>query len=93
MAFSNEEQQSFTRLLCETAGQDSPMDQIFPQVYEELRALAHGLLYKESAACTVNTTALVHEAYIRLVDNTQISAKGCRYYWTHSEKNISAPWV
>lgn len=38
----------------------------FPSVYEELRRLAHRHLAREAAGHTLSTTALVHEAYLRL---------------------------
>ncbi len=44
-------------------GQD---EAIFPLVYEELRALAKRQMIKENPGHTLQTTALVHEAYIRL---------------------------
>jgi RNA polymerase sigma factor (TIGR02999 family) len=41
-----------------------------PLVYEELRRLAHRQLAAEPVGHTLSTTALVHEAYLRLVDQT-----------------------
>ena len=41
-------------------------DRILPLVYEELRLLAHRRLAKESTGPTLDTTGLVHEAYMRL---------------------------
>lgn len=43
------------------------LDQVFPLVYEELRRLAHRQLRAEPTGHTLNTTGLVHEAYLRLV--------------------------
>jgi RNA polymerase sigma factor (TIGR02999 family) len=43
-------------------------DAIFPAVYEQLRSLAHHQLWRENEGHTLGTTALVHEAYLRLVD-------------------------
>ncbi len=42
-------------------------DDLFPIVYEELRSIAAGFLRDESNAQTLQATALVHEAYLRLV--------------------------
>lgn len=47
------------------------LDEALPRVYEELRRIAHWHLHAERPAHTLNTTALVHEAYLRL---TGISA-------------------
>jgi RNA polymerase sigma factor (TIGR02999 family) len=43
-------------------------DAVFPIIYEQLRGLAHRQLRLEAPGHTLGTTALVHEAYLRLVD-------------------------
>ncbi|HEU4996800.1 MAG TPA: ECF-type sigma factor [Gemmatimonadaceae bacterium] len=48
------------------------IDAVFPQVYGELRRLAHAHLRRERAGHTLSTTDLVHEAYVRLADSTGI---------------------
>ncbi|MGE0440029.1 MAG: ECF-type sigma factor [Gemmatimonadales bacterium] len=45
---------------------------VFPVLYEELRRLAHRVLRDERAGHTLDTTALVHETYLRLVDSTRV---------------------
>lgn len=57
------------------------LDQIFPLVYDELRRLAHRQLANEWGACTLNTTGLVHEAYLRLVNETEVPARGKAYFF------------
>jgi RNA polymerase sigma factor (TIGR02999 family) len=47
-------------------------DRIVPLVYTELRAIAHRQLRRERESHTLNTTALVHEAFLRLADQTGI---------------------
>lgn len=47
------------------------MDQLMPMVYEQLRQVAHRQLSAERTGHTLSTTALVHEAYLRLVDQTR----------------------
>jgi hypothetical protein len=49
-------------------GDRHALDQLMPLVYEELRRLAHRELRHEGPEATLVTTALVHEAYLRLVD-------------------------
>lgn len=49
-------------------GDSTAVERLFPLVYEELRKLAAAKLAKEKPGQTLQTTALVHEAYIRLVD-------------------------
>lgn len=60
-----------TRLLIEsTDGDGAAAAGLLPIVYEELRLLAQGYLQQERANHTLQATALVHEAYLRLVDQT-----------------------
>lgn len=51
-----------------SAGDERARDQLIPLVYERLRELAHRRLQNVPAETSLNTTGLVHEAYIRLVD-------------------------
>jgi RNA polymerase sigma factor (TIGR02999 family) len=57
-----------TALLEAFAGGDAgALDRLFPLVYEELQRVAHGQMHRERAGHTLDTTALVHEAYVKLV--------------------------
>jgi RNA polymerase sigma factor (TIGR02999 family) len=49
-------------------GDRGALDRLVPLVYDQLRELAHRRLLGEHGPVTLNTTALVHEAYLRLVD-------------------------
>lgn len=51
-----------------SAGDDRARDELIPLVYERLRELAHYRLRGAPGESSLNTTALVHEAYMRLVD-------------------------
>lgn len=63
-----------TRLLeVLTAGRDAATDELFPIVYDELRAMARARLAREKPGQTLQTTALVHEAYLRLVAGEESS--------------------
>ena len=58
-----------TRLLQQWAGGSSDaLEELTPLIYHELRQLADSYLRRESRAQTMQPTALVHEAYLRLVD-------------------------
>lgn len=58
-----------TRLLADWArGNERALDDLTPLVYKELRQLAASYLRKERQGHTLQPTALVHEAYLRLVD-------------------------
>ncbi len=48
------------------------LDALLPEVYEELRRLAHMQLRSERQGHTLNTTALVHEAYMRLIKQKRV---------------------
>jgi RNA polymerase sigma factor (TIGR02999 family) len=62
-----------TRLLNDVgAGSARAVDELLPLVYDELKALAAGKLRAERDDHTLNTTALVHEAYLKLVDQTRV---------------------
>ncbi|MFK5956374.1 MAG: sigma-70 family RNA polymerase sigma factor [Planctomycetota bacterium] len=57
-----------TRLLHDlTAGNEEAADALFPIIYEDLRRLAESYLRNERKGHTLQATALVHEAYLRLV--------------------------
>jgi RNA polymerase sigma factor (TIGR02999 family) len=58
-----------TRILCVIEqGDQSATEQLLPLVYDELRKLASQKLAQEKPGQTLQATALVHEAYVRLVD-------------------------
>jgi len=60
-----------TLLLAEWAkGNQKALDELTPLVYKELRRLAASYLRKERQGHTLQPTALVHEAYLRLVDQS-----------------------
>jgi RNA polymerase sigma factor (TIGR02999 family) len=66
-------QQDVTRLLVRlTDGDRGVLDELLPVVYGELRKLASSYLRRERVGHTLQPTALVHEAYMRLVDQTQV---------------------
>jgi RNA polymerase sigma factor (TIGR02999 family) len=65
---------SVTRLLIElTSGKHAAVDALLPLIYDELRSLAANYLRRERPDHTLQPTALVHEAYLRLVDQTRVT--------------------
>ncbi len=61
-----------TRILSQIeSGDPSGAEQLLPLVYDELRKLAAAKLAQEKPGQTLQATALVHEAYVRLVDGEQ----------------------
>jgi RNA polymerase sigma factor (TIGR02999 family) len=53
------------------SGRLESLDRLLPLVYEELRAMAHRQLAARDRGGTLQTTALVHEAYLKLVDQSR----------------------
>ena len=61
-----------TRILAELgAGDASALDRVLPLVYDELRVIAAAQLRREAPGHTLEPTALVHEAFLRLVDQRE----------------------
>ena len=68
-------QHEVTRLLIqltEGGGEGVALDELLSHVYSELRRLAASYLRRERQGHTLQPTALVHEAYLRLIDQTQV---------------------
>ena len=66
-------QHEVTQLLAAaTAGDPKASAELLPVVYEELRRLARGQMKKEAVGQTLQPTALVHEAYMRLVGDGDV---------------------
>ncbi len=64
-----------TQLLRDTrTGSREAFDRLFAQVYDELRVIAHRRLRQFRPGETLDTTGLVHEAYLKLVDQTGVEA-------------------
>lgn len=71
-----------TRLLLElTDGDRNAIDRLFPIVYENLRDLARREMRRERPDHTLNATALVHEAYMRMVQLERISWEGRAHFY------------
>jgi RNA polymerase sigma factor (TIGR02999 family) len=56
-----------------TNGNRACLDELLPLVYNELRRLAHSYLKSERQDLTLQTTALVHEAYLKLIDQHSVN--------------------
>jgi RNA polymerase sigma factor (TIGR02999 family) len=69
----NNSPQRVTQLLASwSSGDLAALDELMPLVYEELRRLAHHYISRERPGHTLQTSALINEAYIRLVDQQSI---------------------
>lgn len=66
--------EEITRILNDLeSGDPKAADRLMPLVYDELRRLASRYLARERPDHTLQPTALVHEAYLRLVDQTKVN--------------------
>jgi RNA polymerase sigma factor (TIGR02999 family) len=71
-----------TELIAEVrAGTPEAWDRLLAEVYDELRRIAHRHLRRERAGHTLNTTAVVHEAYLRLANQAQIGIADRRHFF------------
>jgi RNA polymerase sigma-70 factor (ECF subfamily) len=68
MTTASQPQEVTQLLVAWSNGDKKALNQLMPVVYRELRRLAHRHIAREDAGHTLQTTALVHEAYLRLVD-------------------------
>jgi RNA polymerase sigma factor (TIGR02999 family) len=66
-------QHDITQLLAEWRdGNQSALDELYPLVYDELHRLARRYMSRERKGHTLQTTALINEAYVRLVDQKNV---------------------
>lgn len=65
-------------------GDRSALDKLMPLVYSELHRLAHKYMVREQAGHTLQTTALVNEAYVRLIDAQRVDWKDRSHFFAIS---------
>ena len=71
-----------TRLLAAWhQGDTAATDELMAAVYDELRRIAYGYLRQEREGHTLQPTALVHEAYLRLVDDKQVNWRSRAHFY------------
>jgi RNA polymerase sigma factor (TIGR02999 family) len=79
---SNDDMKPVTRILNESlSGNPQAEEELLPLIYEELRARAADHLRRENVAHTLQPTALVHEAYLRLVDGEKVDWNGKTHFF------------
>lgn len=62
------------------AGDGDALEQLVPLLYDELRHMARRHRAREGRQPTLHTTELVHEAYLRLADDSGVTARGRAYF-------------
>ena len=67
-------------LIAWQGGDEAALEQLSPYIYQELRRLARRAMDGESAGHTLQTTALVHEAFVRLV-GAEVSYQGRQHFF------------
>jgi RNA polymerase sigma factor (TIGR02999 family) len=71
-----------TELLAAASGGNvDALNRLFPLVYDELRRLASNRLRAERGDHTLNTTALVHEAYLKLIEQTRVQWQNRAHFY------------
>jgi RNA polymerase sigma-70 factor (ECF subfamily) len=79
--------QSITQLLLESSkGDKKALDELMPAVYGELRRLAESYIQSERPDHTLQATALVHEAYLRLIDQRNVDWKNRAQFFALAAK-------
>ncbi len=72
---------SITDFLAEMDRDKNTFERLFPVIYDQIKSLAHSHLRQEHAAVTFQATELVHELYLKLVDQENISANSKRHFY------------
>ena len=82
-------EKEFTQILRD-AGEKrvGAMDELYPLVYDELRRLAQHQLQEERPDHTLQATALVHEAYLRMVDQTRVEWQNRAHFFAIAAQAI-----
>jgi len=62
-------------------GDRSALERLVPIIYDELLRLARARLSRENRECTLQPTALVHEAYLRLADQTRLQWQNRAHFY------------
>lgn len=80
--------QDITAILREIDGDESAAARLMPLVYDELRRLADSYLRRERPDHTLQPTALVNEAYLRLVDQTRASLRDRSHFFAVAARQM-----
>ncbi|MCI0390463.1 MAG: sigma-70 family RNA polymerase sigma factor [Acidobacteria bacterium] len=77
--------QAITQLLLAWGkGDQTALEKLMPLVYEELRRMAKRYMNRQGAGHTLQTTALVNEAYLRLIDASQVQWQNRAHFFAVS---------
>ncbi len=77
----SDDQETVTRLLADLErGDQAALDELFALIYDELKELARRQRHRWRGDYTLNTTALVHEAYVRLLGQRRVRAESRAHF-------------
>ena len=74
-----------------TPGHDG-LDALVALIFRELRSMAHRHLVRDADHATLQTTKLVHEAYLRLVGHPEVAGRGRAYFFASAARAMRQ-WV
>jgi RNA polymerase sigma factor (TIGR02999 family) len=78
----NGDQLGITQLLIAWSdGEGAALEQLVPLVYDDLRRLAAGYMRRETPGHSLQPTALVHEAYVRLIDQNRVQWRNRAHFF------------
>ncbi|MDZ7632518.1 MAG: ECF-type sigma factor [Gemmatimonadaceae bacterium] len=77
-----------SQLLALVDGKADAIDRILPAIYDELKRLASSQLRRERDEHTLGATALVHEAYLRLVDQRAVNWRGRAHFFAIAAQSM-----
>lgn len=78
-----------TQLLALAAnGERDAIDRLYTALYPELRKIAHARLYGQTGALQLQTTVLVHESFLRLVDSSRLQLPDRKHFFAYAAKTM-----
>ena len=78
-----------TQLLAQAArGEHGAFEQVFEALYPDLRKIASARLHAHHGAADLQTTALVHESFLRLVDAAQLVLEDRKHFFAYAAKTM-----
>lgn len=69
-------------------GEREALNRVFEALYPDLRRIAHSRLRQRSPVAHLETTALVHESFLRLVSNQQLALVDRKHFFTYAAKTM-----
>ena len=69
-------------------GERGALDQVFVALYPELRKIAHARLRSQGGVAHLDTTALVHESFVRLVDSSELLLTDRKHFFAYAAKTM-----